>query len=377
MPGEVDAAGKRQVPGCAHRRRGRGPGDARTALPARPARQDRSGVPVNSRTAKRPSVSVPVLSSSRCGRAGRTCRTSVLPIKMPRAAAAPTPVVTASGVARPRAQGQAMTSTVTARTRQSAGEWPSSSKLRPVSSGQGDHGRDKAAGDLVGPLLHRGFGGQRVFHQSNHLRQRRFRAGAGHFHRQRRIGGDRAAGHFVPEPFGHRPRFAGQQAFVYQRRAFGNAPVAGDTLAGPDKHPVAHAQFAEGDQDSRARRRSSPAPFSAAGHTAAQSRRSHPAAPPLRYACRSAPAPPAYPPCRSRHGRRPARRPRHCSANETPTPSVISVSMIAAPRRAAAQALGEDRPAGDQHRQGQQHLNARQPLDAHRRTAPDAGKKSA
>ena len=67
-------------------------------------------------TAGRPSVMVPVLSSSTVRTRARRSSASPLRIKMPCSAAFPVPTRIAVGVASPRAHGQAMISTVTSAT---------------------------------------------------------------------------------------------------------------------------------------------------------------------------------------------------------------------------------------------------------------------
>ena len=62
----------------------------------------------------RPTVSVPVLSNATTLTPCATSSASASLIKMPRFAAAPVPTMIAVGVARPSAQGQAITSTATA-----------------------------------------------------------------------------------------------------------------------------------------------------------------------------------------------------------------------------------------------------------------------
>ena len=59
---------------------------------------------------------VPVLSSTTVSRSAAVCSASPWRIRMPYSAALPTPTITDMGVARPRAQGQAMISTVVAAT---------------------------------------------------------------------------------------------------------------------------------------------------------------------------------------------------------------------------------------------------------------------
>ena len=59
-----------------------------------------------------PSVTVPVLSKIKQVNLPAVCKASPLRIKMPDCAALPTATMTEIGVAKPKAQGQAMTRTV-------------------------------------------------------------------------------------------------------------------------------------------------------------------------------------------------------------------------------------------------------------------------
>ena len=61
-----------------------------------------------------PSVRVPVLSKTTCDKLCARSKVAMSLIKMPARAAAPEPVMIAVGVAKPKAQGQAMTNTATA-----------------------------------------------------------------------------------------------------------------------------------------------------------------------------------------------------------------------------------------------------------------------
>ncbi len=72
-------------------------------------------VGMTSVTRGRPSVIVPVLSSTTVWIALARSRLSAFLMRMPCSAPVPVPTIMAVGVARPRAQGQAMTSTATAK----------------------------------------------------------------------------------------------------------------------------------------------------------------------------------------------------------------------------------------------------------------------
>ncbi len=82
----------------------------------------------------RPEVRVPVLSKATLVTAWATSRDSASLIRMPWRAATPVPAMIAVGVARPRAQGQAITSTATALTRACSRPTPATSQAPRVTS---------------------------------------------------------------------------------------------------------------------------------------------------------------------------------------------------------------------------------------------------
>ena len=81
-----------------------------------------------------PSVSVPVLSKATVRMRCATSSASASRIRMPAWAATPVPAMMAAGVARPRAQGQAITRTDTAFRTPACASWPSSHQPRNVSA---------------------------------------------------------------------------------------------------------------------------------------------------------------------------------------------------------------------------------------------------
>src|SRR6267143_833351 len=130
----------------------------------------------------RPSVMVPVLSSSTVRTAARRSRASPLRIRMPYSAALPVPTRMAVGVARPSAQGHAMMSTVTSATVANT------------------------------------------------------RAGADR-HTARRI--QRGADHLVADLLGDGHGLPSQHRFIHRRGAIGDDAVHGDLFAGLHDHEIA------------------------------------------------------------------------------------------------------------------------------------------
>ena len=79
-----------------------------------------------------PSVSVPVLSSTTTSVFPHASRAAAVLNKIPCFAPSPLPTMIATGVARPNAQGQLMTSTLTARARAKPASAPAASHTIPV-----------------------------------------------------------------------------------------------------------------------------------------------------------------------------------------------------------------------------------------------------
>ena len=81
-----------------------------------------------------PWVRVPVLSSTTVSMAWRVSRASADLTRMPFSAPLPVPTMIATGVARPRAQGQEITSTATPAVRACSGLWVTASQTRAVTA---------------------------------------------------------------------------------------------------------------------------------------------------------------------------------------------------------------------------------------------------
>ena len=108
-----------------------------------------------STTRIRPSVTVPVLSSRTVSTSRVASRTSGPLMTMPSCAPRPVPTSSAVGVARPSAQGQAMTSTATAAVTAYDASAPASSQPISVTSGEHEDDGHEHARDPVGEPLHR------------------------------------------------------------------------------------------------------------------------------------------------------------------------------------------------------------------------------
>lgn len=149
---------------------------------------------------------------------------------------APTPLPTmmATGVARPRAQGQLMTSTLMPRASANVKVWPSSSQMTNVAAAMqmtvGTKMPETRSAVLASGALRRGG----VAHQADDLGQRRVLADALGTAGQRTVlvdgrGADGGAGKLV-----HRHALAGQGGLVDRGDALGDGAVHGDALTGAD-----------------------------------------------------------------------------------------------------------------------------------------------
>ena len=134
----------------------------------------------------RPSVTVPVLSSTIVP-TRRVCSSTSGPrIRIPSCAPRPVPTISAVGVASPSAQGQAMISTATAAVNASEAEPPKASQPGERRERDRDHDRDEDGRDAVGEPLHRRLARLRLLDEARDLRERR--VGADPASRGRRAG---------------------------------------------------------------------------------------------------------------------------------------------------------------------------------------------
>ena len=165
-----------------------------------------------STSAIRPVVTVPVLSSTTCRPRRVDSRTSGPLISRPSWAPRPVPTISAVGVARPSAQGQAMISTATAAVNAKVALSPAPSQKPSVATRERDHDRDEDARDAVGEPLDRRLAGLRVGHEPGDLRQRGVGADLRRADDQAAAGVDGRAGDLVARADLDRHRLAGEQA---------------------------------------------------------------------------------------------------------------------------------------------------------------------
>ena len=152
-----------------------------------------------STSAMRPVVTVPVLSSTTVSIWRVDSRTCGPLMRMPSWAPRPVPTSSAVGVARPRAQGQAMISTATAAVN-AVGGLAGAEPEPEGADGEGDDDGDEHGGDLVGEPLDRGLAVLGVGDEPGDLGQRGVGADPGGPHDEAAAGVDGGAGDRVAGP---------------------------------------------------------------------------------------------------------------------------------------------------------------------------------
>ena len=215
---------------------------ASTSVLAAAARAWSTAVTVGS-----PLVSVPVLSNSTAPTVRMLSSASRSLISTPPRAARSVAMDTTSGIARPSACGQAITSTVMVRTTASSG-WP-----RTPHDDGGDDRRSQGEPEQPGrgpvgePLRPR----RRVLrlgHQPLDAGQRGVVADRGDLDTQPGVGGDGARDHRVAHAAAHRPGFAGHHRLVDLGGTVDDRAVGGHAAAGPHDHDVADPQVSRRDR---------------------------------------------------------------------------------------------------------------------------------
>ena len=180
-----------------------------------------------------PVVTVPVLSSTMVSTRRVDSSTSGPLMRMPSCAPRPVPTMRAVGVARPRAQGQAMISTATAAVNATVGGVGGGGREPEPEGGggQGDARPGRRRRHPIGQPLHRGLAGLGVLDQAGDLGQRGVGADAGGSHDEAAAGVDGGAGDGVAgaDLDGH--GLAGEQRGVDGGGALDDDAVGGDLLA--------------------------------------------------------------------------------------------------------------------------------------------------
>ena len=164
-----------------------------------------------------PVVTVPVLSSTTVSTRRVDSRTSGPLMSRPSCAPRPVPTISAVGVARPSAHGQAMISTATAAVNAKVAASPVAEPEAERGDGERDHDRDEDAGDAVGEPLDGRLARLRVLDEPRDLRQRGVLADARGAHDEPAAGVDGRARDVVARRDLDRDRLAGEQAHVDRR----------------------------------------------------------------------------------------------------------------------------------------------------------------
>lgn len=153
------------------------------------------------------------------------------------------------GVARPRAQGQAMISTLTARD-QRIGQTRLRPDHRPDDEGRDrrqHHGGHEPGGDAVGQPLDRRAAALGLSHQGGDLVQQGVGSDLLGLHHEAAGGVQRARDQIVADLLRHRQGFTGDERLVQRCPAFDQAAIDRDFLARPHAQAVAHGNVFDGD----------------------------------------------------------------------------------------------------------------------------------
>ena len=206
-------------------------------------------------TAGRPRVSVPVLSNTTVSIRPADSRACPPRTRMPVSAPRPVPTMIAVGVARPMAQGQAMTTTVT-----NASQRERQPRLRPEGQPghegqrrQDEHDRDEDLADPVGQALD---GGLAALGPTDHLDDPGEGGLAAHPGRPEDERAGRVEGgpdDLVADRPVDRDGLAGDHRLVDRRSALDDDPVDRHLVAGPDPDQVARIDLGQVDVDFAAR----------------------------------------------------------------------------------------------------------------------------
>ncbi len=203
----------------------------------------------------RPSVIVPVLSSTTVSIFSAVCRASMSRMRMPRRAPLPVPTMIAAGKAKAQRAWAGDDQHAAHRVGQPGPGhrrrpmMPNAKGVPPDGRHQRDrqHHRHENRGDAVGQLLHRRLGGLGRLHQPHDLRQRGLTAHAGCLDRQSSVGVDRPGHHFVADIANNRQRLAGDHRLIHGRPPRENHSIHRNPIARPNQQPIAEVHLLDGD----------------------------------------------------------------------------------------------------------------------------------
>ena len=196
----------------------------------------------------RPSVTVPVLSSTIVSTRLVCSRISGPLISTPSCAPRPVPTINAVGVARPSAHGQAMISTATAAVNAVLALAPASEPAGERQERDHDHDGDEDRGDAVREPLHRGLARLGRLDQARDLRERRVGADLRRAHDHPAVAVERRPGHVRSDGDLDRQRLACEQRLVDRRLALDDDAVGRHLLARAHDEQIADAELGDGDE---------------------------------------------------------------------------------------------------------------------------------
>ena len=194
-----------------------------------------------------PEVMVPVLSSATMRVRPVCSRLAAVLKRMPFFAPTPLPTMMATGVARPSAHGQLMTSTEMPRASAKGEFTPDQQPHDRRHDGDRDDRRDEHARDLVGRLGDRRLRRRRVGDHADDLAERGVLADAGGFAAQEAGAVDRRGRHAVAGRLVDRDALTGEGGFVDGARAVQHGAVDRDALPGADDKDIAPFDLRGGD----------------------------------------------------------------------------------------------------------------------------------
>ena len=200
-------------------------------------------------TRGRPSVRVPVLSTTSVSTFSSRSSASAFLISTPDRAPRPTPTMIDIGVASPSAHGQAMISTETAAIMAKAnrGSGPNVAQAAKARTRDRDHQRDEPAGDLVREPLDRRAAALRLSDHLHDPRQNRVASDPVRAHDEGAALIEGAGDHALAHSARDRHGFAGQQRFVDRAMPFDDLAVDRDFFARPHAQAIADRDAVEVD----------------------------------------------------------------------------------------------------------------------------------
>ncbi len=152
----------------------------------------------------------------------------------------------AVGVANPKAQGQAITSTARAAENARSGPAPVSSHTAAVTSCDDEDHRDEHPSDAIGQPLRIGLLRLCLLNQADHSRELGVGADCGSFDDEPPVEHDGAPDHACTRVCAYRFGLAGHRTHVDRRSTLDHQAVGGDGLPGPNDEALLLFEFVGG-----------------------------------------------------------------------------------------------------------------------------------